>query len=175
MQKMRYTDKELGLIKSTFAEDEAVLIALRKKFLDFPMSEVESNMVKFNADTQAVIEKTFNPTIDPDAPIHQVIDLWMTVDIKDTTPEVAGRNLRARDIVIKYLEQRLAGKKPTITFKSLSYNRKNDDETNLVNQIARNTILGHVEQQLNQLNFLAGTKDETVEELMERLNKDSAK
>lgn len=175
MQKMRYTPEELGIIKSTFAEDESVLIALRKKMLDFPLSEVEQNLVNFNENTQKVINKTFNPQIDPEAPIHQVIDLWMTVDFKEKTPEQARILFKARDLVLKYIQERLDGKKPKISFKSLSYSDKNDDETNLVKQTARNTILGHVEQQLNQLQFLAGQKDETVEELMERLNKDSAK
>lgn len=175
MQKMRYTPEELGIIKNTFAEDESVLIALRKKMLDFPLSEVEQNLVNFNENTQKVINKTFNPQIDPEAPIHQVIDLWMTVDFKEKTPEQARILFKARDLVLKYIQERLDGKKPKISFKSLNYSDKNDDETNLVKQTARNTILGHVEQQLNQLQFLAGQKDETVEELMERLNKDSAK
>jgi len=175
MSKMRYTDKELGLIKSLFSENEAAIIALRKKMLDFPLSEVEQNFVKYNDESLAVISKTFNPQIDPEAPINQVIDLWMTVDFKDKTPEQARINFKARDIVLKYIQERLDNKKPKITFASLSYSDKLDDETNLVNATARNTILGHVEQQLNQLNFLAGQKDETVEDLLKRLEQDSSK
>ena len=175
MQKMRFSDKELGLIKSLFADNDEAVIALRKKMLDFPLTEVEENYVNFTGEGLAVISKTLNPQIDPEAPINQVIDLWMTVDFKDKTPEEAEINFMARDIVINYVQERLDNKKPKITFKSLSYDSKKDAKTNLVNAIARNTILGHVEQQLNQLTFLAGQKDETVDELKERLAKDSAK
>ena len=103
MQKMRYTPNELGLIKSTFAENEDALIALRKKLLGVKLSEVETNLTTYNDEVMAVLSKTFNPQIDPEAPIHQVIDLWMTVDIKEKTPEQARINFKAREIVLEYL------------------------------------------------------------------------
>lgn len=174
MQKMRYNERELGIIKSLFAENEDAIIALRKKFLGAEMTEVEENLTTFNEESLAVISKTFNPQIDPNAPIHQIIDLWMTVDFKEKTPEQARINFKAREIVLDYIDKRLNGKK-AISLDSLIYSDKNDDETNLVNMTARNTILGHIEQQIQQLSFLAGQKNETVEELMERLEKDSAK
>jgi hypothetical protein len=174
MQKMRYTPKELGIIKSLFSENEESLIALRKKFLGVELTETEKNQTTFNEESLAVLSKTFNPQIDPNAPIHQVIDLWMTVDIKEKTPEEARINFKARKLVIEYIVKRLEGKK-VFSLDSLTYSEKNDDETNLVNATARNTILGHIEQQLQQLQFLAGQKEETVEELMERLEKNSAK
>ena len=174
MQKMRYSEQELGLIKSIFAENDTALIALRKKMLGAELSETEKELTNYSEDTLKLLGKTFNPQIDPEAPIHQIIDLWMTVDVKDKTPEQARINLKARKVVLEYIEKRLAGKK-TFSLDSLIYSDKNDDETNLVNMTARNTILGHIEQQLQQLSILAGQKDETVEDLMERLSKDSSK
>ena len=174
MQKMRYSEQELGLIKSIFAENDTALIALRKKMLGVELSETEKELTNYSEDTLKLLGKTFNPQIDPEAPIHQIIDLWMTVDVKDKTPEQARINLKARKVVLEYIEKRLAGKK-TFSLDSLIYSDKNDDETNLVNMTARNTILGHIEQQLQQLSILAGQKDETVEDLMERLSKDSSK
>ena len=40
---------------------------------------------------------------------------------------------------------------------------------------ARNTLITHIEQQLIQLNILAGVKEETAEEKKERERKDSTK
>lgn len=174
MQKMRYTEKELGIIKSLFAENDEAIFALRKKMLGVELSEVETNLTNYNEDSMELLSKTFNPQIDPEAPVHQVIDLWMTVDVKDKTPEQAGINLQARELVLDYITKRLAGKK-TFKLDSLIYSSKNDDRQNLVNMTARNTILGHIEQQLQQLQFLAGQKDETVEDLMKRLEQDSSK
>lgn len=171
---MRYNERELGLIKSLFAENEQALMALRKKMHGAVLSEVEKNLTTYNEDSMAVISKTFLPQIDLEAPINQVIDLWMTVEVKEKTPAEAKIALKARELVIDYVSKRLDGKKAR-SLDSLTYSDKKDDETNLVEMIARNTILGHIEQQLNQLNFLAGQKEETIDQLMKRLEKNSSK
>lgn len=106
-RQMRFTQEELDLIKTTFKGNERLLKLLRKVFL---------------------------PEIDPDAPLGQVIDLWMTVPIQQLTPEQA-----------------------------------------MVNILARNQLIMHIEQQLMQLQILAEGKSETEEEKQERIKKDSAK
>lgn len=83
-QQMRYTDEELGMIKNTFKGNEKLLKLLRKVFL---------------------------PELDPDAPIGQVIDLWMTVKIDDLTPEQALINIKARNTLITHIDQQLYGLK----------------------------------------------------------------
>ncbi len=79
-QQMRITDKELELIKSTYAGNEELLMLLRKIFL---------------------------PEIDPATPLGQNIDLWMTMKIEDLSPEEAIINLKARNTVIQHIEQQL--------------------------------------------------------------------
>jgi len=81
---MRYTEDELHLIKATFKDNERLLKLLRKVFL---------------------------PEIDPDAPIGQVIDLWMTVKVDDLTPEQALINIKARNTLISHVDQQLYGLK----------------------------------------------------------------
>jgi len=106
-QQMRFSDQELSLIKNTFKENETLLKLLRKVFL---------------------------PEIDPDAPLGQNIDLWMTVRLEDLTPDRA-----------------------------------------LINLHARNSLIQHIEQQLLQLKVLAELVDETPEEAIMRIKKDSSK
>lgn len=48
-------------------------------------------------------------------------------------------------------------------------------EQALVNIKARNLVITHLEQCLQNLKFLAGAKEESVEETKERLQRDSAK
>lgn len=48
-------------------------------------------------------------------------------------------------------------------------------EQAIINLKARNTLITHIEMCLNQLNVLAGKKDETVAETKARLQKDSSK
>lgn len=79
---MRYSEDELALLKRVFSGDsgEHLLKLLRKSFL---------------------------PELDPNAPIGQNFDLWMTVDIKNVSPEEAYRQIIARNTVIAHVEQRL--------------------------------------------------------------------
>lgn len=77
---MRFSDDELALIKATFKDNEKLLKLLRKIFL---------------------------PEYDPNAPLGQGIDLWMTVNIKEQKPEEALRNLQARNELIMHVDQQL--------------------------------------------------------------------
>jgi hypothetical protein len=79
-QQMRFTDEELTLIRNTFKGNDTLLKLMRKVFL---------------------------PEIDPDAPIGQIIDLWMTVSITEKTPEEAYAHLIARNTVISHVDQML--------------------------------------------------------------------
>lgn len=79
-QQMRFTDDEIRLIKGAFGGNDTLLKLLRKVFL---------------------------PEYDPKAPISQVIDLWMTVSVKNLSPEEARINIIARNEVINHIEQQL--------------------------------------------------------------------
>lgn len=80
----RISDEERLLIKKVFKGNDPLLKLLRKLFL---------------------------PEYDPTAPIGQVIDLWMTVDVKDKTPEDAYVTLLARNQLITHVEQQLVALK----------------------------------------------------------------
>lgn len=75
---MRITSEEQELIKSTFLNNERLLKLMRKMFL---------------------------PELDPNAPIGQMIDLWMSLPIKDMTPEQAYTNIVARNTLIAHIDQ----------------------------------------------------------------------
>lgn len=76
----RFTDEELSIIRALFKDNEKGLKVLRKVFL---------------------------PTYDFDAPLNQVIDLWMTLNFQNMSPEEKVINLTARNQVITHLEQQL--------------------------------------------------------------------
>lgn len=77
---MRITDEEFATIKALYADNDAALKMLRKVFL---------------------------PEIEPNAPLGQNIDLWMTLDIAEQSPEQAMVNIKARNLLIQHVEQRL--------------------------------------------------------------------
>lgn len=171
-QQMRYSDAELSLIRSTFADDTS-LKNLRKHFLQMEGANIEA----FKApEVQALLKKTFLPEVDGDAPIHQVIDLWLTLGFKQLDVDQAYLAILARELLIEYFEQRFSAingdnSKEEIVFKDLSKVSIDKNET-FVNLAARNEILSHVEQQLAQLQILAS---HTIEDLMAKMEKDSTK
>lgn len=89
-KQMRITDEELAVIKGLFAENEEALKLLRKIFL---------------------------PEIDYTAPLGQLVDMWMPVEVDEVTPEQAIINIKARKTLIIHVEsclmqlRNLAGKK----------------------------------------------------------------
>ncbi len=181
-KQMRFNDVELGLIKNTFVENEALLKAIRKFFLELPMSEQEELLVRnMSKEVKAVVRKTFLPELEGDAPFHQVIDLWMTLEIKGKDVDTVYTDALAREELIKYINGKLLeieGVLPETQEIKFSDYVTIDDKDPLevyIGLTVRNTMLAHVEMQLNQFQVLAGQKDETVEETKERLFKNSSK
>lgn len=183
-KKMRFTDADLSLMKNTFAENEELLQALRKIMLQMDMSEADEKIVKgtFKGKKELIslMRKLFLPTLDPEAPRHQLIDLWMSVDIKEKPVDELMPVFQARKLLIDLINQQLEvleGNVPTdaINISELTNIDGMDAEGFYVNLMARNSLITHVEQMLHQLEILSGQKDETPEQTVERLQKDSSR
>lgn len=182
---MRITDAEFGLLKNTFSDNEMLVKAIRKVFFQVKLTEEEAvvfaSAVSSKPEVIALLRKLLLPTIDADAPLHQVIDLWLTVNIREKTPDQSYCELLARDVLISYLEQQFGqiegakAKKTDISLEKLTNLSEKSPLEAHVNILARNTAINHIEQQLSQILILAGRKEETVEETKERLQKDSTK
>lgn len=184
-QTMRYSNQELQIIKNTFAENDDLLKTIRKVMLQMPLNAVDLSRLELikKKEVLAILRKTFLPTLDADAPINQQLDLWMTVQIVDKTSDEAYPHLKAREMVIDYIDQQLymleegckvPYGKEKIKFSKL-VNLERVDTKVYIDMITRNTIVNHIEMQLMMLKILGGLKDETLEETQERLKKDSAK
>jgi hypothetical protein len=183
---MRYSDEELTLIKATFAENDDLIRAVRKVFLQMPLDVIDkaelSAAFKGNKGAQKILRKTYLPTLDANAPINQIIDLWMTVEVKDKSVSEVWAQLQARTKLIQYLDEQLqrieSGAYEKITglkFADFLPTPKKTPNEAMEELIARNTAVSHNEWQLNQLSVLAGQKDESVDQTQERLQRDSSK
>jgi hypothetical protein len=173
-QQIRYNDRELSVIKSTFAGNEPLLKELRAYFLQ------KRDGVELSPASLEVVRKTFLPEIELEAPIYQVIDLYLTLDLKGKSPDEAADAVASRQRIIQYLEERLSrleGKKVTVKvhFDRLTDTKDKSASAILIDFIARNTLINHIEQCLSQLHILAGKPEESVDETKMRLKKDSAK
>lgn len=181
---MRFNDTELSLIKNTFSGDnEEIITLIRKVFLQDKLTKNEINQLAFISENPKLLmlcKKTFYPEIEVDSPLHQMVDLWMTVDVKEKSPSevVEGLKVRAKlsELILEGLqrleEPKEKGGKNLVDYTPDFTETDGDTFTRLV---SRTAMIQHVEMQLAQLVLLAGQKEETVEETLTRLEKNSAK
>jgi len=187
-QKMRFDDTELELMKALFANNENLLFIIRKVMLQGELTEEERKVCveTMTPTVFALMEKTFLPNLDLDAPFFQLADAYiaLTVDPKEVDPDKFWPMAKAKQLEIDYIRQQLdvlrnvdEHPEPTIGLAALTRNKltKTNREEIYVNLMARNYLLSFVDSSLQQLKFLAGSKEETVEETKERLAKDSSK
>lgn len=183
-RKMRYSDVELSLIKNTFGDNEELLYMLRKVFLQLELSEADVLLLtslRNHPETLAVLRKTLLPTFDGDAPLNQIIDLWMTVELKGKNPEEGYLELMSRQKLIQYLDQQLAFvesgtvKPDAISIADCIVLTGKTKEGIYCNMIMRNTLVQHIEMQLSVLSILAEQKNETPEQARKRVLKNSSK
>lgn len=81
-KQMRITPEEMAMIRATFKDNEPLLKLMRKIFL---------------------------PEIDPNAPLGQIVDLWMALNLKELSNEQALVKIEARNTLILHIEQQLIG------------------------------------------------------------------
>lgn len=182
-QTMRFSDAELDLVKRTFAENDTLIILLRKKFLQFALSEAETeNLQKafpVGSEVYDLLFKFFNPKLDPEAPIYQVTDMWLNVEIKDRDTEMSIPYILARKKICEYWDKLSQNMHADDCFafsldSLLNLEGKTDREIH-VDVLTRNAIVSHTEAHLNQAYLLAGLKTETIQQTTERLKKNSTK
>lgn len=182
-QTMRYTDEEIGVVKNTFAENDYLIKVLRKFFLQGTLTSDEVNVIRSftsQPNSVSVLKKTLMPTLELEAPAFQLVDLYINIETKDSSPEKAFLLARARDMMCDYFEDQfliLADKKPThnIVFKGLERAEGKEVDQAYIELNCRNTLISHIEFQLLQLKTLAGLKEETVEDTKARLAEQARK
>jgi len=179
-QQPRYSNEELSLFKNTFAENDDLLILLRKVMLQAELTEAEDIMAKnvFGKPNVAeLLRRQFLPEIEPDAPVNQIIDMWVEVynNNKDRSIADIAVRVEARAMVIEYIHQQLEyienSKESTMSIEAFNVNADNL----VVTFLARNDLYKHIESQLMFIKIMAGKKDETPDETMKRIKKDSSK
>lgn len=184
-QKMRFSDSELLMFKTLFAENEDLLFTIRKAMLQFELSDAEKKSLKdvMTEQVHALLKKTFSPDLDPDAPIFQLTDmkLGLAADMKSKGVEEMWPFIQAKEVQIAYFDQQIAFLKDFETpIKIVLADMAKDlssktPEQAFIDIHNRNYILSYVDSNLQQVIFLAGQKTETVEETKTRLAKNSSK
>ena len=180
VQHSRYTESELSLISNVFFENDALLFAIRKFFLQGELNQREQLFLNnLTDDVIKLLRKCLLPEIDPNAPLHLMTDLWVSIDTVGKLPEDSCLDMKARKIVIDYLEdqfERMPNKKPKIWLKDLVFNERKNNETAFIELKARNTLISHIDGHFGDLRTRAITNAKIDEaEKIRRLGLDSNK
>lgn len=175
-----YNEKELELLKSVFAENEELLILMRKLFFGVDISEKDKEIIKSTFKNKELIRAVKHKIYglnDFDTPIGQLSDFWMGAEsqVFGQSKETIEQTVKSKEMIFSMFEQAMglltdpSGEKVDISLKSFE-----EDELQ-ISLIARNLYMKAIDSGLLQIFLIAGKKEETIEETMKRLTKDSAK
>lgn len=179
-----FTSSELSLIKNTFADNEELLYAIRKVFLQFPLTDGEKAIlaVGVNGAVIDVLKKRILPDLAPTYPIGQLPSLLTTLtkDIQVKGIDEMAPQFAAKQLEIEYLEQQfeaLKGNTPVdpIILAELGNLSGKDEVAQYVEMTAYLFLLGYIDPCLAMIREIAGQKDETPEEQKKRMTRDSSK
>lgn len=181
-----FSDAELSVISNTFSGDgEDSLYLIRNVLLQFPLTVDEKKKLKgiMTPAVYDVVKKKILPSFDPDAPLGQLGDLnqSLTADLKTKSVDEMEVLFDAKRLEIAYLTQQFEYLKdieieysPEIILSDMA-SLTGSPKTVFVHNTARNFLAGYVDTFLIQLKTIAGTKDETPEQKLKRLSRDSSK
>lgn len=180
-QKNRYSDEERKLIQSLFKDGEVMLVLLRRFILQDELDKDQEEYLRKTLNHPEIIHilrKTLNPPVDKAAVIGGTVDLFSSMDLAPTPVDHAILQIKIRKLASQFLDERLLdleGKavKNPIIFDELLEGK--DDEELYIHFVARNFLLGFLDNNgLRQLMILAD-KEESPEQVAKRLKDDSAK
>ncbi len=192
-QVIMFSDGELSLLKKVFSDNEDLIYAIRKVFLQFELTEVEGEMLKaqLTPEVYDIVEKRFGMKMSPDVPLFMLADQYQSLNQALGNKDVEGMAplFDAKEIEIEYLEQQFqvlkdltwsvvvdrGAKWPKIILEDLKTLKGKDAYKRYVDTTARNYILSYVDSCLNMIKVLAGQKTESVELTKKKLLKDSSK
>jgi len=182
---LRYTESELSVIKNTFADNDGLLKALQKFFLQIPLNVVDLSLLQTSIKSKELlktIKKVVFPELTDDVPFLQIWDYTLGIDFKGKMQEQIVADIKSNKLFIDYFKQQLKALEngewaiqQKIKLSELGDITDKLDTDLYIDTLARNNIIGTVSGRMSQLYVLAGRKTETPEEQEKRLTQDSTK
>ena len=178
-QKMRYSKKELEMLKVMFKNNEENLYALRNHFWQF-----ESKLPQFTNEQMVLLKKIFLPDNTPDVPIFQQVSMYQSLyKIREMSPMHGILFIQANDILIRYMDQQFArltnnDVEELIILERLPDEGKGSDQEELrfVNILAYHNIGAYIEGRIQEIKTIVEQPEpESIEEKQKKLTKNSSK
>lgn len=179
-RQLMYSDNDIELIKATFAENDFLIIAIRKLFFGAKLTKEEQNSIAEAFKEPKVLEvvrRKIYPVFNVETPVGQLSDPWLGVEeqifgaSKDTITQAVNSKAIAMTMFEQAFKSIYGGEQVSIEYNPASLIH---DELG-VNLIARNLYMKGIETGLTGIKMIAGKKEETLEQTLKRLTQDSAK
>jgi len=180
MSELMYNDKEIELLKATFAENDFLLLAIRKLFFGSEITDEQKKVIVAtfkSEEVRAVLQRKVYGLNNLDTPIGQLSDFWLGAEkqIFGASKETILQSVSSKALVLSMFEKAFAlltnpdGEKVNI-----KYVLEEDDELG-IKLIARNMYMQAIETSLLTIKTIAGQKSESLAETIARLKQDSSK
>lgn len=180
-QELMYSDKDIELIKSVFAENDALLVTMRKLFFGAELTVDEKKLITTTFSNKEVIEvfrRKVYSTDNYNTPIGQLSDFWLGVEsqVFGASRDTVYQAVLSKEFVLSMFNKGFElltnpdGEKVDVKV-GVSI----DTDPLAVKIIARNLYMKAIETGLHAVKVIAGMKTETVESAVKRLKSDSSK
>lgn len=175
-----YNDAEIDLIKSVFAENDFVLIAVRKLLFggDITKQEKKAIVDTFSKDEVVkVLQRKVYAEHNLETPVGQLSDFWLGAEsqIFGASKDTIKQTIESKTIVLNMFRQAFKLlKDPDGEKVSTTIDLESMDDLG-IKLIARNLYMQAIETGLSSMKVIAGMKDETLDQTLKRLQQDSSK
>ena len=176
-----FNNKEIDLIKSAFAENDVLLIAVRKLFFGQEISEDEKKMIKatfVNEDVVNALRRKVYGLNSFETPIGQLSDFWLGVEsqIFGASRDTVYQAVMSKELVLDMFTKGFnLLTNPDGEKVNVDINPMIEADPLGVKIIARNLYMKAIETGLLGVKTIAGMKTESTEEAVKRLKQDSSK
>lgn len=182
---LKYTTKELDLLRGTFKDNEPLLKAIKKSLLQESLTEQEEHLLVQSIkgeDLKLLMHKILLPKLSDDVPIFHLHDEWSGNQIENRLVENAVHMLRSHKIAMDYCEQEFenlfnqSSKAKGMSFVELSdLTKPVPDDIIFINFLARQAIVNKVIDFVKALKHLGDTEKMSEDELKDMIRKNSTK
>ncbi len=163
------TDKSYLMV---FKNNNELLVALRDLFFGFELDDNQKQLLASlnNPGTIKVLRKVLLPEITKDIPPGRTMDYWKTKDIGEAQPETFDRIVKEKQLLLEMLEQSLArladNSLPAVDL---------TPQMDLSFLTARNNYMDLVDSKIREILLKVYEKEETIEEALTKMRKNSSK
>lgn len=167
----KYSKGEIELIVKRFGGDNPTLYVLRNALYQFPLTVAERKMLEFSDDEKRLLKKILLPQNSPEHPLGWTLNMYQSLkEIRGFSGEGALIHIKANDILIEYIKQRLnwiLGEETTskIIFEELPLEKGSlDPEQRFIDMLAYHNICSYVEGRILEIKGRANPEPELTEE-----------